>query len=533
MKIKIKKIIAVIGLVSCFNSLYTPLNAQSHSPNKSVVIYGQIMPAKAGEKLEIDTITVTFWQTYNRNGGKFPEPQVIKTVTRIGGFFAALGQTIFNVSVPNVSDIGYLRVSTNNDVLLYDYLVEPGDSVKILFDQRFRRTVFAGPSAKKFQCFNDLEEANAIEKFENKPIVFTKKISDVLRTDSLIEAYKINSLKQFGNMFQITLIYSAEYVKKLRSDLDKKPTQLNGWDIIEHYKYHITNKAYSTLQSNIVGNHLSVKYSEFDRLYQSASKDNKKQLLDSLNQIYYDVIEPTPQLFTDSIIVSSSSYPYALLTKAYIGSRILNKPIYELLKNKYTGILRERLVLAYFSEKLGKIDNASELMADALKYFKTDVFRKSLTKLYNSTTVGARAYDFSLKDVSGKVVKLSDFKGKVVFIDFWFTGCLSCSAFYTKQLYKMEQYYKGNPNFVFLSISSDKDLNGWKKSINGGLYTSKHTLNLYTNGEGFTHPILNEYGVFTYPAQVLIDRKGKIEQRANLSVPFEQLIQIIDFSLAK
>jgi peroxiredoxin len=44
-----------------------------------------------------------------------------------------------------------------------------------------------------------------------------------------------------------------------------------------------------------------------------------------------------------------------------------------------------------------------------------------------SAKSGGKTPDFALKDLSGKTVRLSDFKGKVVLIDFWATYCIPCA----------------------------------------------------------------------------------------------------------
>ena len=46
----------------------------------------------------------------------------------------------------------------------------------------------------------------------------------------------------------------------------------------------------------------------------------------------------------------------------------------------------------------------------------------------DQTPKGKKAYDFSLKDFNGKIHRLSDFKGKVVILDFWDTWCPPCKA---------------------------------------------------------------------------------------------------------
>src|SRR5690348_786012 len=51
------------------------------------------------------------------------------------------------------------------------------------------------------------------------------------------------------------------------------------------------------------------------------------------------------------------------------------------------------------------------------------VLRKPVSKEVN---VGDMAPDFSIKDETGKEHKLSDYRGNVVFLNFWYTTCVPC-----------------------------------------------------------------------------------------------------------
>lgn len=64
---------------------------------------------------------------------------------------------------------------------------------------------------------------------------------------------------------------------------------------------------------------------------------------------------------------------------------------------------------------------------------------------------------FKLKNKKGKIVSLSDYKGKKVYINVWATWCGPCMQ-EIPGLKKVYQAYKGKKNFVFLSVTSPSDL---------------------------------------------------------------------------
>jgi peroxiredoxin len=129
--------------------------------------------------------------------------------------------------------------------------------------------------------------------------------------------------------------------------------------------------------------------------------------------------------------------------------------------------------------------------------------------LENKTRTGSTVFAFTLPDQNGNSVSISQFKGKAVLIDFWFTGCIPCQAL-TKLMQPVKNKLQQDTGIVFMSISIDKEKDKWVEGLSSGLYTDKESVNLYTDGMGIEHPLLRYYGIMGVPKLLLVDANGKI-----------------------
>ncbi len=112
------------------------------------------------------------------------------------------------------------------------------------------------------------------------------------------------------------------------------------------------------------------------------------------------------------------------------------------------------------------------------------------------------APEFSLKDAQGRTVKLSDFRGKVVVLNFWATWCGPCKI-EIPWFVGFQQTYN-NRNFTVLGVSMDDD--GWT-SVKPYLATSKINYPVVIG----TEEISQLYGgVDSIPTTFIIDQEGRI-----------------------
>ncbi|WP_027421135.1 TlpA family protein disulfide reductase [Crocinitomix catalasitica] len=115
---------------------------------------------------------------------------------------------------------------------------------------------------------------------------------------------------------------------------------------------------------------------------------------------------------------------------------------------------------------------------------------------------GKVAPQFTYVDTAGTAVSLSDFKGKLVYIDIWNRGCTPCiKAMPT--LNKLKDSFS-DKNIVFLNISID-NTEDWLAAI--AKYNVKG-INL--NAPKNNNPFFEAFDVFGYPRYILIDQEGKI-----------------------
>jgi len=141
------------------------------------------------------------------------------------------------------------------------------------------------------------------------------------------------------------------------------------------------------------------------------------------------------------------------------------------------------------------------LASGLLFYFASGSFAQGIFSDSNAKTDVVYATDFILKDLNTKDIKLSDYKGKVILLNFMTTWCPNCLASIPRLKAMHARYFE--KGLIILNI----DIQETPRIVVA--YSKKHSLPYSTllDPEG---TISKSYGVLGVPVMVLIDRDGRI-----------------------
>lgn len=214
---------------------------------------------------------------------------------------------------------------------------------------------------------------------------------------------------------------------------------------------------------------------------------------DSLQNIIKEE-SPSEIIFQEEYIKNNHASPFTLIV----------------LRDIYTGSMPKYLdkSISLFETLDPSIKNSEEAQQ----------FRMFLQK-HQNTTSGNIAPDFSLPDVQGNEVKLSDYRGNYVLLDFWASWCMPCRSL-NQDLAKTYEKYK-DKGFTVLSVSLDDNKEKWLKAIKDDkLPWSSHVSDL----KGWKNEVAALYGVKRIPYNLLLDPDGKIVARNKVGDVLDSLL---------
>ena len=199
---------------------------------------------------------------------------------------------------------------------------------------------------------------------------------------------------------------------------------------------------------------------------------------------------------------------------------------------KAGGVLMIALGLLLFTGKLDGTgtaapqQNATQNTQQTDDATQKDTQTQNAAQRENQAQNAVAAIPFTLKDQYGKTHTLDDYKGKIVFLNFWATWCPPCRA----EMPDIQKLYErssreGKDSVIVLGVAAPKL--GSEKDEAG--------IKAFMEKNGYSYPVLMDkggklfeaYGIRAIPTTYLIDRRGNVIGRVQGALSAENLEKII------
>jgi peroxiredoxin len=215
--------------------------------------------------------------------------------------------------------------------------------------------------------------------------------------------------------------------------------------------------------------------------------------------------------FENAIVTGSKEENLAQPLRKELGNlteeRQREKEIEFIKKNPNSIVSAE--ILSVYSTTYGKKKTKElfDLFSSENKSTKYGEMVSDYIQMQDEPKIGEQYVDFEMVDQNGELQKLSDLKGKTIFLDFWASWCAPCRK-ENPNLVKTYNKFKSK-GFEIFAVSLDENKENWLKAIKKDNLNWYHVNDLKGNGNKASLT----YGVEGIPDSFLIDKNGIIVAR--------------------
>lgn len=344
--------------------------------------------------------------------------------------------------------------------------LSPGDDLTVKITQNNGEAEFAGKGA----------EANIYMKGRLFPHGGSfLESGDNIRADFAATRITIDSLARIRRA-------QLEALTNVSKDFkDMENARINA-DIVNSY---LSYPSYSRLTSGVKDREQAMQ--KVDSFYNTLTEEVKSRIKELVDDRYLDVNVARS-------VLSQVNAPYLASMKAWTEGVTFTPRIQALFdSSEYVNKLRQEVT----DESLAEMKS----FADNLQYKDFAVELNGMIVKASRLLKGQPAIDFELTDTAGVVRHLSDFKGKVLYVDFWATWCGPCIQ-ESPHFESLSKEYAGK-DIVFLPVSTDTNNKAWKRFITA----HKKQLIQYNSVDKTMH---SGWSIYYIPRFVLIDKDFNI-----------------------
>ncbi|EHQ25556.1 TlpA family protein disulfide reductase [Mucilaginibacter paludis] len=368
------------------------------------------------------------------------------------------------------------------------FLFQQGDTVELHLSNQKNGAFFSGRSADTYNCMYKISNSDVI--------INNNQYNTYMRLKDYEAAFDCRK----SQLDSILKVQSA-ILNSLKGKLSREIYNLIGLDCWGNYNQRLVEMYYTpfTLQTTEI-------YKTAKKLFIRDYGHYKEKILTDSNLFvlsyqYADFLFKKDRAYAVIMNSNAGKSHYPDLKFADINQAI------DL--NQDNGALRDKLkLLAFYEIDRRRQSDFVDFVNKAVSEAVNNQYKKALQEFSDNSAIGANAYPFELPDENGKIRQLKDFQGKVVVMDFWFTGCEGCIGMAAK-LKPIISSFKANPDVIFITVSLDRNKTMWLKSLAAEKYSGKSEINLLA-GMDRQSAIVKHYNIQGCPTIIIISKDGKI-----------------------
>lgn len=440
-----------------------------------------------------------------------------KTVSFLSTESQVMMQPVKNNRVKWVLDPDSAQLVKNRDLMPeqshsdLNYLVEPGDSICIRFDTN-KNPVYTGKGAVKFQIIKRI-------KYISDSLVNTGNFKNLTPWRNPPES--LNDFLAWNNYLNLRIKLSLPVIERSRKQLSEYAYVTLKSDLLEKLERLRLWKFTYLRRTNAPGlvNQYHLTNQDLCAIYDSTMRGPGVQWLCYGRPFVVYPYNIWDMLHNEDYRARGKFFSTNAADTTILGTDAEDPyiSIYNLAKKRFKGVIKEELMAVTLGSYIGVLKEVGftpkteAILAD---YYEQPGFAayKKVVKEFELTQRAKwnRKYtqDFSLTDKNGNVFTNQQLKGKIAVFDFWFTGCTGCKEM-VPAMRKVEERFKNDTNVIFISVSIDKNKEGWLKSIEQKKYTTGSGVQLYTGNSGMNHDIIKKFFIESYPTVEVIDPNGR------------------------
>lgn len=478
----------------------------SQTNEKEALIYGEVYSLKPKENIRF-----FLWNdVFEMSTKEEPKLDSIIPLNRASVYAGAISPNgrDFNLHISNDILPAWISFEDTLDGFSYGpYLLSPSDSIKIMFDQRKQLVNFGGPSKHSFEMASRLNSLIDQAWFENSNMIDFSAFSDI--QPELLSKLSDNN-KKFRREV-IPILDRSERITKMNQNLALAKSN-DFIQTAQYFRSRVSEAAFSTLMIEFYSQIYKKVFYGFYGYYFGDLTEKDPELIDSFSRFFEFMESEIDSLSAIYNPVFSPTY-LKMQENRFLGkSMIESKSFFEISKLESNPLIREKILAGYFLQRNVIIKEGLGDFTKFLYEVNDPQLKERLQVWHLASTPGLQVPDYSFIDDSDNEVRISDFKGKIVLINFWLTGCSACKYFNQHHLKRIVDDYKSDSDVIVLSLSLDSKREIWLKSKKSDIYSPNEVIQLWTGYEGKSsdHPYLAYFNITSAPQLQLIDQEGRL-----------------------